>query len=116
MVAAVTEELKNNMEVQKVHTVEVLVPMRNLCDSPNYGCKYYHMVNSSIGFYSPSWTYIHLGSPLPHADRIVPLPLDSNSTLIKKLYPTGTRTPATRTKQTPNKEKKTTLPKRGKVS
>ena len=62
MVAEVTEELKHNMEVQEVHTVEVLIPMRNLCDSPNYGCKYYHMVNSSIGFYSPSWTYIHLDS------------------------------------------------------
>ena len=60
MVAEVTEELKHKMEVQKVHTVEVLVPMKNWYDSPNYGCKYYHMVNSSIGFYSPSWTYIHL--------------------------------------------------------
>ena len=49
-----TEELKHKMEVHEVHTMEVLVPMRNLCDSPNYGCKYYHMVNSSIGFYSPS--------------------------------------------------------------
>ena len=53
MVAEVTEELKHNMEVHEVHIVEFLVPMRNLCDSPNYGCKYYHMVNSSIGFYSP---------------------------------------------------------------
>ena len=42
--------------------MEVLVPMRNLCDSPNYDCKHYHMVNSSIGFYSPSWTYFHLDS------------------------------------------------------
>ena len=62
MGAKVTEELKHKMEVQEVHTVEVLVPMTNLCDSPNYGCKHYHMVNSSIGFYSPSWTYIHLDS------------------------------------------------------
>ena len=62
MVAEVTLEFKHKMEVQEVHTVEVLVPMRNLCDSPNYGFKYYHMVNSSIGFYSPSWTYIHLDS------------------------------------------------------
>ena len=54
------EKWGHNMEVQKVNIVEVLVPMRNLCDSPNYGCKHYHMVNSSIGFYSPSWTYIHL--------------------------------------------------------
>ena len=68
MVAEVIEELKHNMEVQEVHTVEVLVPMRNLCDSPNYGCKYYHMVNSSIGFYSPSWTYIHLDSSPRVAD------------------------------------------------
>ena len=54
MVAEVTLELKHNMEVQEVHTVEVWVPMRNSCDFPNYGCKYYHMVNSTIGFYSPS--------------------------------------------------------------
>ena len=52
MVAEVTLELKHN--IQEVHTVEVLVPMRNLCDSSNYGCKYYHMVNSTIGFYSLS--------------------------------------------------------------
>ena len=54
MVAA--EKWGHNIEVQEVNIVEVLVPMRNLCDSPNYGCKHYHMVNSSIGFYSPSWT------------------------------------------------------------
>ena len=64
MVAA-AEKWGHNKEVQEVHIVEVLVPMRNLCDSPNYGCKYYHMVNSSIGLCSPSWTYIHLGSS-PH--------------------------------------------------
>ena len=62
MVAKVTEGSKHKMEVQEEHIVEVLVPMRNWCDSPNYGCKHYHMVNSSIGFYSPSWTYIHLDS------------------------------------------------------
>ena len=62
MVAEVTKELKHKMEVQEEHIVEVLVPMRNWCDSPNYGCKHYHMGNSSIGFHSPSWTYIHLGS------------------------------------------------------
>ena len=55
------EKWGHNMEVQEVHIVEVLVPMRNLCDSPNYGCKHYHMVNSSISFYNPSWTYFHLG-------------------------------------------------------
>ena len=66
MVAAV-EKWGRNKEVQEVHIVEVLVPMRNLCDSPN-GCKYYHMVNSSIGLCSPSWTYIHLGSSLQVAD------------------------------------------------
>ena len=55
MVAA-AEKWGHNMEVQEVHIVEVLVPMRNLCDCPNYGCKHYHMVNSSIGFYTPSWT------------------------------------------------------------
>ena len=68
MVAEVTEELKYNMEAQEMHTVDVLVPMRNLCDSPNYGCNYYHMVNLSIGFYSPSWTYIHLDSSPRVAD------------------------------------------------
>ena len=34
MVAEVTEEFKHNMKVQEVNTVEVLVPMRNFCDSP----------------------------------------------------------------------------------
>ena len=66
MVAA--EKWGHNMEVQEVNIVEVLVPMRNLCDSPNYGCKHYHMVKLSIGFYSPSWTYIHLGSSPQVAD------------------------------------------------
>ena len=51
------EKWGHNMEVQEVHIVEVLVPKMNLCDSLNYGCKHYHMVNSSIGFYNPSWTY-----------------------------------------------------------
>ena len=67
MVAA-AEKWGHNKEVQEVHIVEVLVPRRNLCDSPNYGCKYYHMVNSSIGLYSPLWTYIHLGSSPQVAD------------------------------------------------
>ena len=31
----VAEELKHNMEEQEVHTVEVLVSMRNLGGSPN---------------------------------------------------------------------------------
>ena len=31
----VVEELKHNMEEQEVHTVEVLVSMRNLGGSPN---------------------------------------------------------------------------------
>ena len=54
----VAEKWGHNMEVQEVNNVEVLVPMRNLCDSPNYGCKHYHMVNSSFGFYSPSLSYM----------------------------------------------------------
>ena len=62
MVVVVAGKWGHNMKVQEVHTVEVLAPMRNLCDSPNYGGKNYHMVNSSIGFHSPSWTYIHLDS------------------------------------------------------
>ena len=52
------ETKRHVVDVEEVHTVKVLVPMRNLYDSPNYGCKYYHIVNSSIGFYSPSWTYM----------------------------------------------------------
>ena len=56
MVVVAAEKWGHNMEVQEVNIVEVLVPMRNLCDSPNYSCKHYYMVNSSIGFYSPSWT------------------------------------------------------------
>ena len=35
MVVVVAEELKNNMEEQEVYTVEVLIPMRYLCGSPN---------------------------------------------------------------------------------
>ena len=62
MVAEVNEGSKHKMGVQEEHIVEVLVPLRNWCDSPNYGCKHYHMVNSSIVLYSPSWAYIHLGS------------------------------------------------------
>ena len=69
MVAA--EKWGHNMEVQKVHIVQVLVPMRNLCDSPNYGYKHYHMVNSSIGLYNPSWAYIHLGSSPQVADFVM---------------------------------------------
>ena len=68
MLVVAAEKWGHNMEVQEVHIVEIWVPMRNLCDSPNYGCKNYHMVNSSIGFYSPSWTYIHLGSSPQVAD------------------------------------------------
>ena len=34
VVVVVVEELRHNMEKQEVHTVEVLVPMRNLCGSP----------------------------------------------------------------------------------
>ena len=55
MVVVAAGKLRYKMEVQDDHIVEeVLVPMRNWCDSPNYGCKYYHMVNSSIGLCSPS--------------------------------------------------------------
>ena len=68
MVAEVTKELKHKMEVQEEHIVEVWVPMRNSYDSPNYGCKNYHMVKSSIDLYSPSWTYIHLDSSPQVAD------------------------------------------------
>ena len=67
MVVVVAEELKNNMEEHEVYTMEVLIPMRNLSGSPNYGCKHFHMVHfleepcrrvhsSMEGFYNPSWT------------------------------------------------------------
>ena len=62
MVVVAAGKWRHNMEVQEVHIVEVLAPMRNLCDSPNYSGKNYHMVNSSIGFHSLSWTYIQLDS------------------------------------------------------
>ena len=39
------EELKHNVEEREVHTVEVLVSMRNLGGSPNKGCKYCYMVH-----------------------------------------------------------------------
>ena len=39
------EELKDTMDVQEIHTMEVLVSMRNLGGSPNYGCQYCHMVH-----------------------------------------------------------------------
>ena len=35
MVVVVTEDLKHNMEEQEVYIVELLIPMRNLCGSPN---------------------------------------------------------------------------------
>ena len=48
LVVAAAEKWRYNMEVQEVHIVEVLIPMRNLCDSPNYGCKHYHMVTNPL--------------------------------------------------------------------
>ena len=45
MVVVVAEELRHNMEKQEVQTVEVLVPMRSLCGSPNWGFKYCQMVH-----------------------------------------------------------------------
>ena len=35
MVVVVAEELKDTMDVQEIHTMEVLVSMRNLSGSPN---------------------------------------------------------------------------------
>ena len=35
MVVVVVEELKDTMDVQEIHTMEVLVSMRNLGGSPN---------------------------------------------------------------------------------
>ena len=76
MVVVATGKWGHNMEVQEVHIVEVLAPMRNLCDSPNYSGKNYHMVNSSIGFHSLSWTYIHLDSLGFQAESVVPQVVD----------------------------------------
>ena len=53
------EEFKDTVDVQEIHTVEVLVSMRNLGRSPNYGCKYCHMVHQVEGVCNPSWTYMH---------------------------------------------------------
>ena len=39
------EELKHKMEKQEVDVLEDLVLMRNLYGSPNYGCKYCHIVH-----------------------------------------------------------------------
>ena len=39
------EELKDTVDVQEIHTVDVLVSMRNLGGSPNYGCQYCHMMH-----------------------------------------------------------------------
>ena len=41
----VVEELKDTVDVQEIHTVEVFVSVRNLGGSPNYGCRYSHMVH-----------------------------------------------------------------------
>ena len=35
MVVVVAEELKHNTEEHEVYTVEVFIPMRNLCGSPS---------------------------------------------------------------------------------
>ena len=70
------------MNVQEVHIIEVLVPMRDLGGSPNLGCKHFHMVHfleepcmkahSSVeGFYSPSWTYMRLDLSPQFADSAV---------------------------------------------
>ena len=48
----VTEGLRHRMEVQDDHIVEEVDKLR----------EHYRQVHSSIGLYSPSWTYIHLGS------------------------------------------------------
>ena len=54
------EELKDTVDVQEIHTVGVLVSMRNLGGSPNYGCKYCHMVHQLEGVCNPSWTYMRV--------------------------------------------------------
>ena len=45
MVVVVVGELKDVVDVQEIHTMEVLVSIRNLGGSPNYGCQYSHMVH-----------------------------------------------------------------------
>ena len=39
------EMKKHTVNVQEIHTMEVLVSTRNLGGSPNYGCQYCHMVH-----------------------------------------------------------------------
>ena len=53
------EELKDTVDLQEIHTMGVLVSMRNLGGSPKYGCQYYHMVHKLEGVCNPSWTYMH---------------------------------------------------------
>ena len=48
------EELKDTVDVQEIHTVVVLVSMRNLGCSPNYCCKYCHMEHQLEGVCNPS--------------------------------------------------------------
>ena len=90
------KELKDTVDVQEIHILEVLVSMRNLGGSPNYGCKYCHMVHQleapcrrvhsfMEGAGNPSWTYMHKGSsPLPIGSTVlhVEAPFDLNSGLI----------------------------------
>ena len=68
------EMKKHTMNVQAVHIVEVLVPMKDLGGSPTRVvsisiwciCWRHNAWHSSVeGFYSPSWTYMRLDfSPL----------------------------------------------------
>ena len=80
------EMKKHTMEVQEVHNEKILVPMRSLGGSSNLVCKNFHMVqlleapcpkaySSMEGFYSPSWTYVHLNFS-PRAADFTVLPLD----------------------------------------
>ena len=39
------ERKKHTVNVHEVHTMEVLVPIKNLGGSPNYDCKHFHMVH-----------------------------------------------------------------------
>ena len=59
------EMKRHTVDVEEVHIVLVLVPMRGLGGSPNWGCKHFHMVHfmgeprrrvhsPMEGFYSPS--------------------------------------------------------------
>ena len=89
------EELKDIVNVQEIHIVEVLVSMRNLGGFPNYGCKYCHMVHQLEALcrrvhvipHRPICIGVPLHSLLALLFFLWRAPFDLNSGLIKKMLP-----------------------------